>query len=109
MRERRRHRLLVFRGSIARPTHAPSYASACGSPRRSQGLGFPGADSSRGRTSLMRFPLLISVTYFLLPILIGATALDPVGAKAIDAAHAGRLATLLAGLAMEESGRLAQR
>ena len=66
------HRSRVFRSSIARPVHAPSYASNDGSLRRSQGLGFPGADSSRGRTSSFRCCLLISVTYFLLPVFIGA-------------------------------------
>ena len=56
----------------------PSYASLGGLPRRAQGLGFPGADSSRGRTSSIRWCLLFSVTYFLLPVLIGAAVHVPV-------------------------------
>ena len=52
-RHRGRRRLLpkiACRGSIARPAHWPAYASALGSLPAPQGLGFPGADSSRGRT-----------------------------------------------------------
>ena len=76
-RTAQRRRLLfraAFRGSIARLAHAPSYASPRESPRVAQRLGFPGADSSRGRTSLIRRCLLVSVTCFLLPVLTGATA-----------------------------------
>jgi hypothetical protein len=41
---------IVFRGSITRPAHAPSYASPCRSPCTTQGRGFRGVDSSPGRT-----------------------------------------------------------
>jgi hypothetical protein len=41
---------IVFRGSITRPAHAPSYASPCRSPCTAQGRGFRGVDSSPGRT-----------------------------------------------------------
>ncbi len=41
---------IVFRGSITRPAHAPSYASQCRSPCTAQGRGFRGVDSSPGRT-----------------------------------------------------------
>jgi len=62
-----------FRGSITRLAHAPSYASPCGSPRTAQGLGFPGVDSSWGRTcSIRRYSLCISLTYLLMPVFPGA-------------------------------------
>jgi len=61
----------MFRGSIARPAHAPSYASPCGSPRLTQGLGFPGVDSSWGRTC-STFTCCILLTYFLMPVFPGA-------------------------------------
>ena len=67
-----------FRGSITRLAHAPSYASPCGSPRTAQGLGFPGVDSSWGRTcSIRRYSLCISLTYLLMPVFPGAYV--PVG------------------------------
>jgi hypothetical protein len=66
----------VFRGSITRPVHSPSYASLRGSPHAAQGLGFPGVGSSRGRTRSIRWCLLLLLTYFLLPVCAGAPLLS---------------------------------
>ena len=71
VRLRRLSRRYLFRGSVTRPAHSPSYASPRRSPVAAQGLDFPGVDSSRGRTCLSRLSLLW-LTYLLLPVCAGA-------------------------------------
>src|SRR5688572_21272002 len=60
----------MFRSSIARPAHTPSYSSLRGSPHAAQGLGFLGVDSSQGR------PCFCSLVFTIFSHLLLPTGFD---------------------------------